>query len=112
MRPFFNRGPPTPRRPGRTGVEALRHAIEPVPRFTYWSEPAYEAYAALGLDFLSGYVWSILRARRAGESVVAAAFGAFDPAAVAGLYAAEAACGLADIREARERGARKALGHP
>ena len=42
--------------------------------------------------------------------MVAAAFGAFDPAAVAGLYAAgRAACSLADIREARERGARKAL---
>lgn len=93
--------------PGRS----LRHAIEPIATIHYWSEPAYQEYAALGLDFLSGYVWS--RSCVLGEpegSVVAAAFGAFDPGAVAGLYAAgRAACSLADIRAARERGARAAL---
>jgi hypothetical protein len=93
--------------PGR----ALRDAIEPIATIHYWSEPAYEEYAALGLDFLSGYVWS--RSCVLGEpegSVVAAAFGVFDPGAVAALYAAgRAACSLADIRAARERGARAAL---
>ena len=93
--------------PGR----ALRHAIEPIATIHYWSEPAYDAYAALGLDFLTGYVWS--RSCVLGEpegSVVAAAFGAFDPGAIAGLYAAgRAACPLADVRAARAQGARRAL---
>ena len=80
-----------------------------MPRFTYWSEPAYEAYAALGLDFLSGYVWS--RSCVLGEPEVSGRcrIGAFDPAAVAGLYRPRPPRSLADIREARERGARKAL---
>jgi len=36
----------------------LRDAIEPIATICYWSEPAYDAYATLGLDFLQGYVWS------------------------------------------------------
>jgi hypothetical protein len=93
--------------PGRT----LRHAIEPIATIHYWSEPAYEAYASKGLDFLTGYVWS--RSCVLGEpegSVVAAAFGAFDPGAIAGLYnAGRDACSLADVRAARAQGARDAL---
>lgn len=89
----------------------LRDAVEPVATVSFWAQPAYDAYASLGLDFLTGYVWS--RASVLGEAepgVVAAAFGVFEPDAVAGLLAAaRAACSLADVRVARERGAVEAL---
>ena len=94
--------------PGTSGWQSptrrLRDAIEPIATICYWSEPAYDAYAALGLDFLQGYVWS--RGCVLGEpdgSVVAAAFGVFEPGLIGQLYdAARAAAGLADIRAARE----------
>lgn len=96
----------------------LRDAIEPIAMLYCWSKPSYDAYAACGLDFLTGYVWS--RACVLGEadaSVVSAAFGVFEPGLIAGVYgAARAACSLADIRAAREAGAvaaiREALGTP
>ena len=92
-------------------VRRLRDAIEPIATICYWSEPAYDAYAALGLDFLQGYVWS--RGCVLGEpdgSVVAAAFGVFEPGLIGQLYdAARATAGLADIRAARETGAVTAL---
>jgi len=101
--------------PGTSGWQSparrLRDAIEPIATICYWSEPAYDAYAALGLDFLQGYVWS--RGCVLGEpdgGVVAAAFGVFEPGLIGQLYdAARAACGLADIRAAREAGAVTAL---
>jgi hypothetical protein len=101
--------------PGTSGWQSptrrLRDAIEPIATICYWSEPAYDAYAALGLDFLQGYVWS--RGCVLGEpdgSVVAAAFGVFEPGLIGQLYdAARAAAGLADIRAAREAGAVTAL---
>ncbi len=108
--------------PGTSGWESparrLRDAIEPIATICYWSEPAYDAYAALGLDFLQGYVWS--RACVLGEpdgGVVAAVFGVFEPRLIRRLYdAARAACGLAEIRAAREQGAvtalRTVLGYP
>ena len=71
--------------PGTSGWQSparrLRDAIEPIATICYWSEPAYDAYAALGLDFLQGYVWS--RGCVLGEpdgGVVAAAFGFFEEA--------------------------------
>jgi hypothetical protein len=89
----------------------LRDAIEPIATVCYWSAPSYEAYAACGLDFLQGYVWS--RGSVLGEPdglVVAAAFGVFEPGLIAQLYdAARASCGLADIRAAREAGVIGAL---
>lgn len=89
----------------------LRDAVEPVATVSFWSRPAYDRYEAFGLDFLTGYVWS--RSSVLGEAepaVVAAAFGVFEPGAVAGLLdAARQACSLADIRSARERGATEAL---
>src|SRR5262245_29950083 len=89
----------------------LRDAIEPIATICYWSEPSYDAYAALGLDFLQGYVWS--RGCVLGEpdgGVVAAAFGVFEPGLIGQLYdAAREAAGLADIRAAREAGAVTAL---
>jgi hypothetical protein len=101
--------------PGTSGWQSptrrLRDAIEPIATICYWSEPAYDAYAALGLDFLQGYVWS--RGCVLGEpdgSVVAAAFGVFEPGLIGQLYdAARAVAGLADIRAAREAGAVTAL---
>ena len=101
--------------PGTSGWQSparrLRDAIEPIATICYWSEPAYDAYAALGLDFLQGYVWS--RGCVLGEpdgGVVAAAFGVFEPGLIVQLYdAARATAGLADIRAAREAGAVTAL---
>ena len=101
--------------PGTSGWQSparrLRDAIEPIATICWWSEPAYDAYAGLGLDFLQGYVWS--RGCVLGEpdgGVVAAAFGVFEPGLIGQLYdAARAACGLADIRAAREAGAVAAL---
>jgi hypothetical protein len=41
--------------PGTSGWQSptrrLRDAIEPIATICYWSEPAYDAYATLGLDF-------------------------------------------------------------
>ena len=89
----------------------LRDAIEPLATISFWSEPAYAEYEALGLDFLTGYVWSrssVMGTPDAG--VVAAAFAVFEPGAIAGLLgAARDACGLDAIRGAREAGAVLAL---
>ena len=34
----------------------LRDAVEPLATVSFWAEPVYDRYAALGLDFLTGYV--------------------------------------------------------
>ena len=99
-------------------ARALRDALEALAAVSFWSAPNNEEYAALGLDFLTGYVWS--RSCVLGEAdpaVVAAAFGVFEPGAVAGLLtAARAAATLQQVRDAREAGAvralRLALGEP
>ena len=89
----------------------LRDAVEPLATVSFWAEPSYDAYAALGLDFLTGYVWSrssVLGQAEAG--VVAAAFGVFEPGAVAGLLgAAREAATLEQVRAARETGATASL---
>lgn len=94
-----------------TPSRRLRDAIEPIATICYWAEPAYDAYAAQGLDFLSGYVWG--RASALGDadgSVAASAFGVFEPGLVAGLQAAgREACSLGDVRAAKEQGAVTAL---
>ena len=41
-----------------TPARRLRDAIEPLATICFWSEPAYDEYAALGLDFLQGYIYS------------------------------------------------------
>lgn len=100
--------------PGRR----LRDAVEPIAMICFWSEPAYRAYESRGLDFLEGYVWG--RACVLGQpegTVVAAAFGGFEPGLIAGLYdSGRATCTLADIRTAKESGAvaalREVLGEP
>jgi len=93
--------------PGRR----LRDAIEPLATVVFWAEPAYERYAALGLDFLSGYVWSRSSVLgNADPAVAAAAFGVFEPGAVAALLdAGRAACSLEQIRTARMEAAREVL---
>lgn len=89
----------------------LRDALEPLATISFWAEPAYDAYAALGLDFLTGYVWSRSSVLGpADASVVAATFGVFAPAAVAGLLgAAREACSIEQVRAAAEQGATAAL---
>jgi hypothetical protein len=96
----------------------LRDAIEPLAMIFIWGKPAYDAYAAHGLDFLSGYVWA--RASLLGEpepDVVVATFGVFEPGLLTGLYeTARRTCTLAEIRAACEAGVtaslRAALGAP
>jgi hypothetical protein len=104
-------GAPPPAIDWSTPARDLRDAIEPLATISFWSEPAYAEYEALGLDFLTGYVWSrssVMGAPDAG--VVAAAFAVFEPGAIAGLLgAARDACGLDAIRRAREAGAVRAL---
>ena len=72
----------------RTSARALRDAIEPIATICFWAEPAFDRYADLGLDFLEGYVWG--RACVLGEpagTVVASAFGVFEPSVVEGFLA-------------------------
>jgi len=99
-------------------ARALRDAVEALAMVSIWSAPSNEEYASLGLDFLTGYVWS--RSSVLGDAdpaVVAAAFGVFEPGAVAGLLtAARQTATLEQVRAAREAGAvralRLALGEP
>jgi hypothetical protein len=88
-------------------ARSLRYAIEPIATICFWAEPAYDAYAAEGLDFLQGYVWG--RGSVLGEpegTVVASSFGVFEPGLVASLYdSGRAACPLPRMRAAKERGA-------
>ena len=119
---FFQARPADAPPPGSSTWESparqLRDAIEPIATICFWSEPAYDRYASLGLDFLTGYVWS--RASVLGEpeaTVVAAAFGVFEPGLVAALYdTARKTAGLDDIRTAKQSGAldalRRVLGDP
>lgn len=76
----------------------FRDAIEPIAMHSVWSRTTNEAQAALGLDFMTGYVMG--RASLMGQpepGVVAAAFAVFEPAMVQGAY--EAARGLCDRDE-------------
>lgn len=98
-------GRPAPRVP--TGpARALRDAAEPLATVGFWARPAYDALAALGLDFLTGYVWA--RAAPMGEPtapVVVAAFGVFEPGLVTNVYnQARSIAGREDVLRAREAG--------
>ncbi|MEI4273845.1 hypothetical protein TEK04_19155 [Klenkia sp. LSe6-5] len=103
-------GRPAPRIP--TGAaRSLRDAAEPLATIGFWGKPAYAAMEALGLEFLTGYVWG--RSAPMGEPsapVVVAAFGVFEPGLVTSLY--DQARGIAsreDVLAARERGAVESL---
>lgn len=95
----------------RSAGRRLRDAIEPIATICWWAEPAYDAYAAHGLDFLQGYVYS--RGCVLGEAegdVVAAAFGVFEPGLNKDTWsAARSLCSLAGIRAARVDGSVAAL---
>src|ERR1700722_11794282 len=67
----------------------LRDACEPLAMHALWNRHTNERLAALGLDFLAGYVGG--RAASLGEPsppVVVAAFARVEPALLAGLYEA------------------------
>lgn len=73
---FFQPRPVKAPPPGTapSSARALRDAAEPIATLSWWGRPIYDRQAALGLNFLTGYVWG--RASALGEpagSVVAAA---------------------------------------
>ncbi len=68
-------------------ARGFRDAIEPIAMHSVWSRTTNEAQAALGLDFMSGYVLG--RSALMGQpepGVVAAAFAVFEPGMVQGVY--------------------------
>lgn len=65
----------------------FRDAIEPIAMHSVWSRTTNERLAALGLNFLTGYVWG--RAAALGEpdpAVVVSSFAVFEPALVTAAY--------------------------
>jgi hypothetical protein len=111
MKAAFYTDRPAPGALWDSPARRLRDAVEPLAAVSFWAQPAYDRYAALGLDFLTGYVWSRSSVLGPAEpAVVAAAFAVFEPGAVAGLLgAARDACSLEQVRAAREEGAAAAL---
>jgi hypothetical protein len=90
-----------------TPARRLRDALEPIATQGWWSRPAGEGLAALGVDFFPGYVWG--RAAALGTptaSVVAATFGVFEPGMLAAAYEA----GVAGASREEILGARAAGG--
>lgn len=88
---FYQPSPPGAPTPGPVAeggpARRLRDAFEPVAMHAVWSRQTNEALAALGLNFLSGYVWG--RASGMGEpapAVVVSAFACFEPGLIATLY--------------------------
>lgn len=83
----------------------LRDAAEPIATHAIWSRRVNEAQAALGLDFLSGYVWG--RAAALGvptPGVAASAFAWFEPGLVGRtLQAGQAAVSRDRLLEVRHR---------
>ncbi|MGY1710471.1 hypothetical protein ACI8AC_13275 [Geodermatophilus sp. SYSU D00758] len=103
-------GRPAPRVPD-SPARRLRDAAEPVATITFWGRAVHERFEALGLDFLSGYVWA--RAAPMGEpspEVVVAAFGVFEPGLVTAAYAAgRAAATREQVLAARAEGSAASL---
>ena len=108
---IFFRHPPTEAPGPRTDADPtpsrrLRDAIEPIAMVSVWAPEAHERYGALGLDFLSGYVFG--RAAPLGIAptpVVVGAFGVFSPAVVGSAYETGlASCSHAEVLAAREEG--------
>jgi hypothetical protein len=96
---------PAPQLPDSPALR-LRDAAEPIATISFWSPAVNERFAALGLNFLTGYVWG--RSAPMGEPtppVVAAAFAVFEPGLIAGLYeGARGAASRNDVLAAREEG--------
>lgn len=88
---------------GASPARRLRDAIEPLAMHPVWSKATNERLAALGLNFLTGYVWG--RAAALGDpspGVVVSAFAVFQPDLVRNSYeAGRAACGRGDLLAAR-----------
>lgn len=100
-------GTPPPRtQADRTPARRLRDAIEPLAMVSVWSAEAQARYADLGLDFLSGYVFS--RAAPLGVApveLVVASFGVFSPGVVGSAYETGlASCSHAEVLAARVAG--------
>jgi hypothetical protein len=97
----------------RAGAPArrLRDVCEPLAMHGLWNRHTNERLAALGLDFLTGYVWG--RAASLGEPsapVVAAVFAWFEPSLLAGLYeAARSAVPREQMLEARDAATAESL---
>ncbi|MGH9042454.1 MAG: helix-turn-helix domain-containing protein, partial [Acidimicrobiia bacterium] len=73
--------------PATDPARRLRDAYEPVAMHAVWSRHTNEALAALGLNFLTGYVWG--RASGLGEPAAAVAvssFAVFEPGLITTLY--------------------------
>lgn len=67
----------------------LRDGIEAIGMHAVWSRSVHEMLAGHGLDFFGGYLWG--RAASLGDptgAVVAATFGAFEPAMIGGAFEA------------------------
>src|SRR5580693_6240319 len=79
-------GTPLPEVVGAGGpARRLRDACEPLAMHALWNRRTNDCLAALGLDFLTGYVWG--RAASLGEPsppVVAAVFAWFEPGLLPG----------------------------
>lgn len=112
---FFNPSPedtPTPfPLVGAGTARRLRDATEPLATHAIWARAVNDRYEALGLNFLTGYVWG--RAAALGEppaELVASTFAVFEPGFVGSTYAeGRAACSRAAVLQAREEGAIESL---
>jgi hypothetical protein len=85
----------------------LRDALEPIATIGWWAPESGAESAALGLDFLSNYVWGRAAALGpyADAAVVTAAFGVFElDFMTTTLTAARAKVSHADIVASRQRG--------
>ena len=104
-------GRPAPRVPD-TAARRLRDAAEPIATIHFWSEHTNAALAELGLDFLTGYVWSrSAPLGRPSPHAVAAVMGAFEPGLIVGLCEqAQAAAARDDVLRAREQATVEHLG--
>ncbi|MDQ3148011.1 MAG: hypothetical protein M3R01_13980, partial [Actinomycetota bacterium] len=91
---------------GSHPARRLRDAVEPLATHGWWSRPANEAMAALGLDFFAGYVAG--RAAALGDppaEVVGATFAVFEPGFLASTWErARATAGRDEVLRAREEG--------
>lgn len=113
-RTVFLSPPAETRPPSRlpdTAARRLRDAAEPIATISFWGRPVNERFAALGLNFLTGYVWA--RAAPMGEPcapVVVAAFGVFEPGLIAALYdEARKVASRETVLTAREQGSVESL---
>jgi hypothetical protein len=103
---FYAPSPPgsAPPPPTTHPARRLRDAFEPVAMHAVWSRQTNEALAALGLNFLTGYVWG--RGSALGEpaaAVVVSSFAVFEPGLITTLYEeARGKVGRTELVETRD----------